>query len=58
MIAPSRSDIGRRVIYTAFGKTEAGVITSINDGYVFVLYDFAGDTPMATARENLTWEKP
>jgi hypothetical protein len=55
MISPSNSDIGRRVIYSNFGKEEVGEIVSINDGYVFVRYDSHGETPMATARENLTW---
>jgi hypothetical protein len=59
MINPKRSDIGRRVVYTpAFGKPDAGVITSFNDGYVFVEYDFSSGTPQPTARENLIWEKP
>jgi len=59
MINPKRADIGRRVIYTPkLGNPEAGVITSINDGYVFVEYDFSRGTPKPTARENLSWEKP
>lgn len=59
MINPRLSDIGRRVVYTPyFGKTEAGVITLINDGYVFVMYDHAIGSAQATARENLSWENP
>lgn len=31
-------EIGRKVIYKSFGKTEFGVITSFNEKYVFVRY--------------------
>ena len=30
-------EIGRKVIYKSFGKTEFGVITSFNEKYVFSL---------------------
>lgn len=45
------------VIYRDFGgrgKIEEGVITSFNDGYVFVRYG-AGATSAATARSDLDW---
>lgn len=62
MIHPTPADIGRRVIYRpaiplpGAPPDEVGVITSFNDGYVFVRYgEDEWATPQATARENLTW---
>ena len=41
MIEPTPSDIGRRVIYRAqHGIIEYGVITSYNDKYIFVKFNY------------------
>jgi hypothetical protein len=58
MINPTADDIGRSVIYREPGdfpgrKVEAGVITSVNEKYVFVRY--GGVTSAATRREDLEW---
>ena len=65
MIEPPRADIGRRVIYQRVDKgsegtvtmlhIESGTITSFNEKYVFVRYDFQTGTK-ATRREDLTWQ--
>jgi hypothetical protein len=56
MINPKPGDEGRLVIYhPAHGEREAGVITSWNDGHVFVRYGALGSTSKATAREQLEW---
>jgi hypothetical protein len=66
VIAPTSSDIGRRVIYrlphaselNGTGKggqgIEEGVITSFNSAYVFVRYR-ADSHSKATARCDLEW---
>lgn len=58
MIEPTEADIGRRVLYRPPRpncQSEAGVITSFNDCYVFVRYgaDFGSK---GTRREDLEWE--
>ena len=60
MINPTDKDIGRGVIY-AKGQDfeERGTITSFNDLFVFVRYEFAthpSANGKATRREDLTWE--
>jgi hypothetical protein len=53
---PTEEDIGRGVLYTPYpgAKTEDGIITSLNDEYVFVRY--AGDVhSKATRYEDLRW---
>ncbi len=59
MIEVSEKDIGRRVVYY-FGKEpfslpcEYGTVTSLNEKYVFVLYD--GDIySKATRPADLEW---
>ena len=51
----ARARVGAGVVYRPHGApAEDGVITSVNDRYVFVLY--AGDrTPKATPAEALTF---
>lgn len=59
MISPDDRDIGRLVIYREIPGhiREQGVITSFNDGYVFVRY--GSDThSKATRREDLEWLRP
>jgi hypothetical protein len=55
MIDPKPEDIGRAVIYRSSGgdKIEEGVISSVNERYVFVRY--GSSTSAATFRENLYW---
>jgi hypothetical protein len=49
-----RSRIGDRVVYTCRHGREEGSVESINDRYVFVLYD--GDQcPKATYPSDLEW---
>lgn len=57
MINPSQDDIGRKVIYTGADKNETGVITSMNELYVFVRYE-GEQTSKATLRRQLIWENP
>lgn len=62
MIEPTEADIGRKVVYRERGdfpgrKIEEGVITSINDHYVFVRYG-SGTTSAATQRADLEWINP
>jgi hypothetical protein len=59
MIDPTPDDIGRKVIYTPAGdypgkRSEEGVISSLNEKYVFVRFgsNVAG---IACNRNNLTW---
>jgi hypothetical protein len=58
MIEPTEADIGRKVIYRDLlgvrGVIEEGVISSLNDSWVFVRYD---DNPQAQAthRSHLEW---
>jgi hypothetical protein len=49
-------DIGRSVVYTPYegAKTEDGVITGVNDQYVFVRYG-ADKGSKATRPEDLKW---
>ncbi len=37
-IKQAKENIGRKVIYKSYGKMETGVITSVNDKFVFVRY--------------------
>jgi hypothetical protein len=56
MFNPTEKDIGRSVVYTAYegAKAEDGVITSMNDKYVFVRYK--GDNgSKATNPKDLRW---
>lgn len=56
---PTDEDIGRSVVYRAHkdAKAEDGVITSMNDDYVFVRY--AGDVASkATRYKDLQWLTP
>jgi hypothetical protein len=56
---PTNEDAGRSVIYVPYpgAKAEDGVITSVNDDYVFVRY--AGDNgSKATAYKDLQWLSP
>lgn len=50
------TDVGRSVVYTPYAgaKTEDGVITSVNDDYVFVRYG-ADKNSKATRPEDLKW---
>ena len=58
MIEPTPNDIGRKVIYTSgHGEQEEGVITSLNNYFVFVRYG-ANVQSMATHREDLQWTAP
>jgi len=56
---PTPSDVGRGVVYTPYpgAQTEDGVITSINDDYVFVRYQSQHPSArgQATKREDLRW---
>ena len=55
---PTEADIGRGVVYTpAHGPAEDGVITSINDSFVFVRYkkQHPSAPGQATSREDLRW---
>ena len=56
MIAPTISDIGRKVIYEdrSGHVREEGVITSYNEFYVFVRYGH-DVTSKGTKRTDLTW---
>ena len=58
MIKLTEKDIGRSVIYTGNrypgGKTEEGVITSLNDHSVFVRYG-ADKHSKGTSRSDLEW---
>jgi hypothetical protein len=57
MIEPTKSDIGRAVIYTGISlaaKLEEGVITSFNDYAVFVRYG-ADKYSKGTSRADLEW---
>ena len=71
MINPSKSDIGRRVVYRPFwpddatGRPlEAGVITGLaelSETWVLVRYDGDADpraTAVYTATRDLEWETP
>ena len=56
---PTEEDVGRAVVYTPYpgAQTEDGVITSMNDDYVFVRY--AGDVgSKATRYKDLRWLSP
>ena len=59
MINPEPIDIGRHVIYhKGLKDEESGIITSMNDSYVFVRYNFVlGEegTSQSTRREDLEW---
>ena len=58
MIEPTRGDIGRKVVYSAQGYLPAeGVISSINDTYVFVRYGTSAHS-QATYREDLEFLTP
>ena len=52
-LAEAREHINGVVIYRTPGSVEEGVITSVNDRYVFVCY-LGDDYPKATPPENLT----
>lgn len=56
MIEPTEKDIGRKVVYRAapFMAPEEGVITSINNEFVFVRYG-SNTTSAATRRKDLEW---
>lgn len=61
MIEPTEADIGRGVIYRAGdGRSETGVITSMNRDFVFVRYSSQHPTAggQATERSHLEWETP
>ena len=56
---PTDEDVGRSVVYTPYpgARAEDGVITSVNDDYVFVRY--TGDqNAKATRYEDLQWLTP
>lgn len=66
MINPTDADIGRRVLYINYATKDrllagkdytptVGVITSMNEHYVFVRYS-KSSTSQATARRDLEWE--
>jgi len=58
MIEPTKSDIGRGVIYKpGHGHQEEGGITSFNDSFVFVRYTKQHPTApgQATHRRDLFW---
>ncbi len=59
MIRPVVGDIGRLVIYRMAhtGEEEEGVITSLNDQYVFVRYGSDAGSK-GTRREDLNWAHP
>lgn len=60
-IDPQPSDVGRPVLYRPTGdfdheRTEEGVITSVNQRYVFVRFGPRGRaTSAAVHRNNLEW---
>jgi hypothetical protein len=57
MIKPRQSDIGRKVIYRVHSdaKAEEGVITRINEKYVFVRFG-EEETSTVTTRNQLKWK--
>lgn len=62
MINPTKKDIGREVVYQAKHRgapLEHGVITSFNEHFVFVRYNYQHPTAngQATKRLDLKWEK-
>jgi len=56
---PTEADIGRGVVYTPYSGAQAedGVITSLNDEFVFVRYkgQHPGAGGQATRRQDLRW---
>ena len=61
MIDPQPSDVGRKVVFTqrynpTAAKREEGVITSINEQFVFVRYGNQSHSK-ATYRSDLEWLK-
>lgn len=60
MIAPTQADVGRVVIYRPAWQRyrklpgEEGIITSLNEAYVFVRYG-EDTTSKATRRDDLEW---
>lgn len=58
---PTEEDIGRAVIYEpTHGSSEDGVITGVNDSFVFVRYrkQHPASNGQATSYENLRWLTP
>ena len=57
MIKPNHSDIGRKVIYRVHSnaKAEEGVITRINEKYVFVRFG-KEEKSAVTTRDQLEWK--
>lgn len=53
----ARVGVGRKVIYRTAHSMEEGVVTSVNDAWVFVRYG-SHTTSLATAPESLTWTLP
>lgn len=59
-LGQARDAVGRKVVYERpFCSKEVGVITSVNDTYVFVRYG-TNQTSHATSPEDLTleWQAP
>jgi hypothetical protein len=58
MIRPDQSDIGRRVVFRVHGsaKAEEGVITRLNQKYVFVRFGKEGKAVVMT-RDELKWKR-
>jgi hypothetical protein len=57
MIEPKQSDIGRTVIFRcATNRVETGVITRLNEKYVFVRLGKEARSTVAT-RDELEWYK-
>jgi hypothetical protein len=57
MIKPRQSDVGRKVIYRVHSdaKAEEGVITRINEKYVFVRFG-EEEKSTVTTRNQLKWK--
>jgi len=56
----ARNKIGSKVVYrTAYGRTEEGVITSVNTSYVFVRYgsDYTSKATSADSIEMLALDQ-
>jgi hypothetical protein len=58
MIQPTHNDVGRSVVYRGHaGEREDGIITSINEHYVFVRYrnQHPSAPGQATRADQLEW---
>ena len=56
MINPIRADIGRKVIWRTSGKAREGVITQIDQRYVFVRFEKEDNSTVMT-RDELEWSE-